>query len=79
MIIPECLNGEANKSTVQAGSLWIYWDGHRQRWVVRERVKNTVTVALELGRRCIGIELNPDYCELAKERCNVTPGLPLSA
>jgi DNA modification methylase len=34
-------------------------------------------VALELGRKCIGIELNPDYIELAKERTNVTQGLPL--
>ncbi len=37
----------------------------------------TGMVALELGRSCIGIELNPDYIELGKSRCNVTPGLPL--
>jgi len=34
-------------------------------------------VAIELGRNAILIELNPDYIELAKARCNVTPGLPL--
>jgi DNA modification methylase len=37
----------------------------------------TGLVALELGRKCIGIELNPDYIQLAKERTNVTVGLPL--
>lgn len=37
----------------------------------------TGMVALELGRKCIGIELNPQYGELAKQRCNVTPGLSL--
>jgi len=34
-------------------------------------------VSLEFGRKCIGIELNPKYVELAKNRCDVTPGLPL--
>ena len=38
----------------------------------------TGQVALELGRKCIGIELNPKYVELAKQRCNVTPGLQLA-
>lgn len=37
----------------------------------------TGLVALELGRKCIGIELNPEYVEIAKQRCNVTAGLPL--
>lgn len=37
----------------------------------------TGMVALELGRKCIGIELNPEYAEIAKHRCNVTAGLPL--
>ena len=37
----------------------------------------TGLVALELGRRCIGIELNPDYVALSQERTSVTPGLPL--
>lgn len=38
----------------------------------------TGLVALELGRKCIGIELNPQYAEMAKQRClNVTPGLEL--
>lgn len=34
-------------------------------------------VALELGRKTIGIELNPEYCKLGEKRCFVTPGLPL--
>lgn len=38
----------------------------------------TGQAALELGRKCIGIELNPKYVELAKQRCNVTPGLQLA-
>lgn len=38
----------------------------------------TGMVALELGRKAIGIELNADYVELARQRCNVTPGLPLT-
>jgi len=37
----------------------------------------TGMVALELGRKCIGIELNPAYVELANQRCTVTIGLPL--
>lgn len=37
----------------------------------------TGMVALELGRKAILCELNPEYAELAKQRCNVTPGLPL--
>ncbi len=37
----------------------------------------TGMVALELARSCIGIELNPDYLELARQRTDVTPGLPL--
>lgn len=37
----------------------------------------TGMVALELGRKCIGIELNPEYAEIAKHRCNVTAGLPI--
>lgn len=38
----------------------------------------TGQVALELGRKCIGIELNPKYVQLAKHRCDVTLGLPLA-
>ena len=39
----------------------------------------TLAVALELGRSAIGIELNPDYCQLAQARCaKVTPGLALA-
>jgi DNA modification methylase len=34
-------------------------------------------VAIELGRKAIVIDLNPDYIEMAKRRCNVTPGLAL--
>lgn len=37
----------------------------------------TGMVALELGRKAIGVDLNPEYCALAEERCRVTPGLPL--
>jgi DNA modification methylase len=37
----------------------------------------TGMVAIELGRKAILIELNPEYVELAKARCDVTPGLPL--
>jgi len=38
----------------------------------------TGMVALELGRKAILIELNPDYCELIQQRTNVTPGLALA-
>jgi adenine-specific DNA methylase len=38
----------------------------------------TGQVAIELGRKAILIELNPKYIDLIKERCNVTPGLPLA-
>jgi DNA modification methylase len=38
----------------------------------------TGQVALELGRSAILIELNPNYAELIKERCSVTPGLMLA-
>lgn len=37
----------------------------------------TGMVSIELGRNCIGIELNEDYVKMAEARCNVTPGLPL--
>ena len=37
----------------------------------------TGMVALELGRKAILIELNPDYVELIRKRCNVTPGFAL--
>ena len=37
----------------------------------------TGEVALELGRRAILIELNPDYLPLIEQRTNVTPGLAL--
>jgi len=37
----------------------------------------TGQAAIELGRNCIGLELNPDYIEIARRRTNVTPGLPL--
>ncbi len=37
----------------------------------------TGEVAIELGRKAVLIELNPEYCELIKARCRVTPGLPL--
>lgn len=37
----------------------------------------TGMVSLELGRKAILIELNESYCELIKQRCNVTPGLPM--
>lgn len=40
----------------------------------------TGAVAIDMGRKCIGIELNSDYAEMAKRRClNVTPGLPFAA
>lgn len=37
----------------------------------------TGQVALELGRRAILIELNPDYCRMAQQRTDITPGLAL--
>lgn len=37
----------------------------------------TGMVALELGCNCIGIELNLEYANLARQRCDVTPGLLL--
>jgi DNA modification methylase len=38
----------------------------------------TCATAIELGRSGIGIEINPDYVELGRQRCaKVTPGLPL--
>lgn len=37
----------------------------------------TGAVALELGRQAVLIELNPQYVELIRRRCAVTPGLPL--
>ena len=38
----------------------------------------TCAMALELGRRAIGSELSPRYCNMGHERCNVTPGLQLA-
>lgn len=35
----------------------------------------TGQVALELGRRALLIELNPDYCALVRQRCTTTVGL----
>lgn len=37
----------------------------------------TGMVAIELGRKAILIELNPDYIKLIEQRTNVTPGLAL--
>ena len=37
----------------------------------------TGQVALELGRRAILIELNPDYAKIIDKRTNITPGLAL--
>lgn len=37
----------------------------------------TGKVALELGRKAVLIELNPNYIKLIQKRCQVTPGLPL--
>lgn len=37
----------------------------------------TGQVALELGRRAVLIELNPEYVKLIEQRCAVTPGLML--
>ncbi len=38
----------------------------------------TGMVALELGRKAVLIELNPKYCKLIHQRCNVTMGLALA-
>lgn len=38
----------------------------------------TGMVALELGRKALLIELQPEYVRLIKQRCDVTPGLPLT-
>jgi len=38
----------------------------------------TGMVALELGRKAILIELNPSYCDLIRQRTDVTPGLQLA-
>ena len=38
----------------------------------------TGMVALELGRKAIGIELSPAYAKIAQRRTNVTPGLALA-
>ena len=37
----------------------------------------TGMVAVELGRKAVLIELNPEYVKLQKQRCHVTPGLAL--
>ena len=37
----------------------------------------TGMVALELARKAILIELNPEYASMADQRCNITHGLPL--
>jgi site-specific DNA-methyltransferase (cytosine-N4-specific) len=39
----------------------------------------TGKVALELGRSALLVELSPDYCELARDRTNVTPGFVWTA
>lgn len=38
----------------------------------------TGRVALELGRHAVLIELNPEYIELIRQRCSMTPGLALA-
>lgn len=38
----------------------------------------TGTVALELGRKALLIELNPEYVKLIRQRCDVTPGFALT-
>lgn len=35
----------------------------------------TGAVAIELGRRAVLVEINPDYVNLIRQRCSVTPGL----
>lgn len=37
----------------------------------------TAMVALQLGRKAIGIELNPEYVKIAEQRCATTLGLAL--
>jgi DNA modification methylase len=34
-------------------------------------------VAIELGRKAILIELNPEYAKMIRQRTDVTPGLPI--
>lgn len=36
-------------------------------------------VAKELGRRCVGIEINPDYVQIAKKRTAVVQGALIPA
>ena len=36
----------------------------------------TLKVARDLGRHAIGIELNPEYCDLAVKRINAEPDQP---
>ena len=36
----------------------------------------TLAVARRLGRHAIGIELNPEYCDLAVKRINADPEAP---
>jgi DNA modification methylase len=38
----------------------------------------TGQVAIELGRKVILIELNPDYCEMIRVRCTTTIGMPFT-
>jgi DNA modification methylase len=38
----------------------------------------TGQVAIELGRKAILIELNPDYCDMIRVRCMTTIGLPFT-
>jgi site-specific DNA-methyltransferase (cytosine-N4-specific) len=38
----------------------------------------TGKVALELGRRAVLVELNPEYAKLCEQRCTTTRGLPLA-
>jgi adenine-specific DNA methylase len=39
----------------------------------------TGQVALQLGRRALLIELNPDYAALIRDRCTTTPALAFAA